>query len=128
MKSAKQLFDDGLLSIVQGVGYPNPDRSHFRSMRIWQTASFDDDKHDQEGWLGKALDHSSFTGDKDCVYVGRQETPVSLWSRRSNAKSMRRFWTSGLASTPIQFSAGNMSGSLCCELDWRTTKERPSVL
>lgn len=88
MKSAKQLFDDGLLSIVQGVGYPNPDRSHFRSMRIWQTASFDDDKHDQEGWLGKALDHSSFTGAKDCVYVGRQETPVSLWSRRSNATSI----------------------------------------
>lgn len=88
MKSAKTLFDDGLLSIVQGVGYPNPDRSHFRSMRIWQTASFEDDKHDQEGWLGKTLDHTSFAGTKDCVYVGPQETPVSLWGRRSNAVSI----------------------------------------
>ena len=44
MQSAKALFDDGRLAIVQGVGYPNPDRSHFRSMRIWQTASMDDER------------------------------------------------------------------------------------
>ena len=56
MGTAKELFDDGRLSIVQGVGYPNPDRSHFRSMRIWQTASFDDADHDSYGWLGRALD------------------------------------------------------------------------
>src|SRR6476620_7229946 len=41
MNAAKELFDDGRLTLVQGVGYPNPDRSHFRSMRIWQTASMD---------------------------------------------------------------------------------------
>jgi uncharacterized protein (DUF1501 family) len=35
----KSLFDGGNLSIVQGVGYPNPNRSHFRSTEIWQTAS-----------------------------------------------------------------------------------------
>src|SRR5215813_1536013 len=34
----KELFDAGHLSIVQGVGYPNPNRSHFRSTEIWQTA------------------------------------------------------------------------------------------
>src|SRR6478752_2226349 len=45
MNAAKELFDDGRLTIVQGVGYPNPDRSHFRSMRIWQTASLDSDDH-----------------------------------------------------------------------------------
>ena len=59
-------------------------------MKIWQTASFDDEKHDQAGWLGRTLDHVSFAGKKDCVYVGPQETPVSLWGRRSNALSISR--------------------------------------
>jgi uncharacterized protein (DUF1501 family) len=47
------LLEDGSLSIVQGVGYPNPDQSHFRSMDIWQAASTA--KTLTEGWLGKAL-------------------------------------------------------------------------
>src|SRR5205807_2736857 len=41
------------LSIVQGVGYPNPNESHFRSMDIWQAASTAETVN--EGWLGKAL-------------------------------------------------------------------------
>ena len=56
MRPAKELFDDGRLSIVGNVGYPNPDRSHFRSMAIWQTAHFDDARHNEYGWLGRALD------------------------------------------------------------------------
>jgi uncharacterized protein (DUF1501 family) len=52
MKEAKELFDDGRLEIVQAVGYPNPDRSHFRSMRIWQTTSFEDADNNSYGWLG----------------------------------------------------------------------------
>src|SRR6476646_4452598 len=35
----KSLFDEGHLGVIQGVGYPNPNRSHFRSTEIWQTAS-----------------------------------------------------------------------------------------
>src|SRR6266480_3247502 len=38
----KDLYDDGQLAIVQGVGYPNPNRSHFRSTEIWQTATDSD--------------------------------------------------------------------------------------
>ena len=52
MRGAKELFDDSRLSIVQGVSYPNPDRSHFRGMAIWQTAKFDDAQHRAYGWLG----------------------------------------------------------------------------
>src|SRR5262245_21942844 len=37
----KELFDDGRMSIIQGVGYPNPNRSHFRSMDIWHSANPD---------------------------------------------------------------------------------------
>ncbi|MDQ2863930.1 MAG: twin-arginine translocation pathway signal, partial [Bacteroidota bacterium] len=51
----KELFDDGSLGILNGVGYPNPDRSHFRSMDIWQSAS-DSDKYIYSGWLGRYLD------------------------------------------------------------------------
>ncbi len=47
------LLEDHALSIVQGVGYPNPNESHFRSMDIWQAASTAENL--SEGWLGKAL-------------------------------------------------------------------------
>lgn len=51
-----RLFDDGQLAIVQGVGYPNPDRSHFRSMEIWHTAS-KSDQYESSGWIGRYFDH-----------------------------------------------------------------------
>ncbi len=51
----KGLHDEGYLSILQGVGYPNPNRSHFRSTEIWQTAS-DADKLESYGWLGRYFD------------------------------------------------------------------------
>ena len=52
----KRLYDNGHLSIINNVGYPNPVRSHFRSMDIWQTAT-DSDNFSQSGWLGRYLDH-----------------------------------------------------------------------
>jgi uncharacterized protein (DUF1501 family) len=48
-----EILQDNALCVVQGVGYPNPDQSHFRSMDIWQAASTE--KNLTEGWLGKAL-------------------------------------------------------------------------
>jgi uncharacterized protein (DUF1501 family) len=50
----KALYDSGNVGILPGAGYPNPNRSHFRSMEIWQTA--DPDKIIAEGWLGRYLD------------------------------------------------------------------------
>ncbi|MCA9283538.1 MAG: hypothetical protein KDA30_16060, partial [Phycisphaerales bacterium] len=52
----KGLYDDGKLAIVQGVGYPNPDRSHFRSMEIWQTAS-ESNEYLSRGWIGRYFDN-----------------------------------------------------------------------
>ena len=49
----KPLLDDGRLAIVQGVGYPNPNRSHFESMDVWQSA--DPTRRLTNGWLGRAL-------------------------------------------------------------------------
>lgn len=92
MRAAKEVFDDGRLAIVQGVGYPNPDRSHFRSMRIWQTASFDDAAHNQYGWMGRALDGSRIEGGNEAsaIYVGQEEVPVAMWGRRSVATAISR--------------------------------------
>ncbi|WOD45141.1 DUF1501 domain-containing protein [Hwangdonia lutea] len=56
LKPLKQLYDKGYLSIINNVGYPNPVRSHFRSMDIWQTAT-DSNKYSQSGWIGRYLDH-----------------------------------------------------------------------
>lgn len=50
-----ELFKQGRLAILQGVGYPDPDRSHFRSMEIWHTASTDK-RPPTTGWLGRVLD------------------------------------------------------------------------
>lgn len=52
----KRLYDKGYLSIINNVGYPNPVRSHFRAIDIWQTAT-DSDKYLQTGWVGRYLDN-----------------------------------------------------------------------
>src|SRR5688572_22029463 len=51
----KEFYDDGSLGILNNVGYPNPDRSHFRSMDIWHTAS-KSDEYLNTGWVGRCLD------------------------------------------------------------------------
>lgn len=51
----KALYDDGRLAVVQGAGYPNPNRSHFRSMEIWHTAD-PDGSGPRTGWLGRLFD------------------------------------------------------------------------
>ncbi len=53
MGPMKRLYNEGKLAIIQGVGYANPNRSHFRSMDIWHTC--EPDKQGTEGWLGRAI-------------------------------------------------------------------------
>jgi uncharacterized protein (DUF1501 family) len=53
MKPLKDLYDQGKVAIILGVGYPNPNRSHFRSMDVWHTC--EPDKNGTEGWLGRAI-------------------------------------------------------------------------
>ena len=49
----KRLYDEGKMAIIQGIGYPDSNRSHFRGMDIWHTA--EPDKVGSEGWLGQAI-------------------------------------------------------------------------
>ncbi len=55
LKGFKTLYDEGNLGILTNVGYPNPDRSHFRSMDIWQSAS-NSNEYVHTGWIGRYLD------------------------------------------------------------------------
>src|SRR5277367_3523107 len=68
----KNLYDAGNLAVVQGVGYPNPNRSHFRATEIWQTAS-DSDKIEKYGWVGRYFDNDCAGADPAVgVVIGRQ--------------------------------------------------------
>lgn len=57
MKALMPFYDNGNLAVIQGVGYPNPDRSHFRSMEIWHTGS-DSDEFLGDGWIGRYFDNN----------------------------------------------------------------------
>jgi uncharacterized protein (DUF1501 family) len=59
----RELLEAGSLGILNGVGYPNPDRSHFRSMDIWQSAS-DSREYIDTGWLGRYLDAQCKPGER----------------------------------------------------------------
>jgi uncharacterized protein (DUF1501 family) len=61
MDGLAELYKAGELAIVQGVGYPKPDRSHFRSMEIWHTASVEGIPP-TTGWLGRTLDTTESEG------------------------------------------------------------------
>ena len=61
MEPIKHLWDEGNMAIINGIGYPNPNRSHFRSMDIWHTA--EPDKIGTQGWLGQAIRALDPTGE-----------------------------------------------------------------
>src|SRR3954468_2402230 len=67
----KELYDAGNVAIVQGIGYPNSSRSHFRAMDIWHTC--EPEKVATEGWLGKAIRELDPAGDNVLtgVHIGR---------------------------------------------------------
>lgn len=54
LRGLRELYQEGRVAVVQGVGYPNPNRSHFEATQIWETAS--PDRPQQYGWIGRYLD------------------------------------------------------------------------
>src|SRR4051794_23420835 len=77
LSSLKPMWEAGHLAVVQGVGYPNPDRSHFEAMDIWQTA--DPKRAINTGWLGGGA--SGFKGSEGGVplmHVGTGDLPLAL--------------------------------------------------
>lgn len=76
-----ELIERGKLGIVQGVGYPGPNRSHFESMDLWHTCRHKEQRR-REGWLGRYLadvrdqDEAAVIG----IHLGREEQPLALAS------------------------------------------------
>jgi uncharacterized protein (DUF1501 family) len=85
----KDLYDQGNLAIVQGVGYPNPNRSHFRSMDIWQSAQ-PERETPTSGWLGRYFD-CTCAGVDPHVGVAMGETlPMAMQGDRIMPLSFER--------------------------------------
>lgn len=90
MRSVADLLEQGKLGIVQGVGYPNPSRSHDTSMAIWHSAQVGSEATlRSHGWLGKATDSvSRESNDPDMILVGGESQPLAIQSRRSTAVTL----------------------------------------
>jgi uncharacterized protein (DUF1501 family) len=86
-----RLLEQQRLAIIQSVGYPNPNRSHFESMAIWQTASLNPDKA-APGWLARAIDNRPFPqGDASALHVhDAMPLPQSLMGGREVIPSLDR--------------------------------------
>jgi uncharacterized protein (DUF1501 family) len=86
LKGLKALYDDGSLGILNNVGYPNPDRSHFRSMDIWHSAS-QSNQYWTDGWIGRYLDAQCNGCDKPTQALEIDDT-LSLALKGDRAKGL----------------------------------------
>lgn len=89
LEALRPVLDRGEMSIVSSVGYPNPNRSHFRSMDIWHSAS-DEDRQLQTGWIGRYLDSncSSCSDPYHAVEIG-DELSLALKGSQRDGFAMR---------------------------------------
>src|SRR5438876_4988761 len=77
MQGLRPLWEQGQLAVVQGVGYPNPDRSHFEAMDIWQSA--DPKRLSTTGWLGRAaVEINDASGGVPILHVSPNRLPLAL--------------------------------------------------
>ncbi len=102
----KSLFDEGHLGVIQGVGYPNPNRSHFRSTEIWQTAS-DADRNVGEGWLGRYFDNCCAGADPTVGVALGTEMPQAFAAKHPTGVTFSR--PDQFRWRPSEPNAGKMS-------------------
>ena len=102
MEGFARLYNEGHLTIVQGVGYPNHSQQHPVAMRDWQTAQPEQAEHpsrvhagarskEQSGWLGRTADRAIGPGDPTvpAVFVGQGKRPFSLNAEQAVVPSLR---------------------------------------
>ncbi len=85
-----ELFEAGLLSVVQGVGYAQPNRSHFESMDIWHTCQRKTGERN-DGWLGRAIDQlaEGVSTETTGMHIGNRKQPLAVASRQHRVPSIR---------------------------------------
>ena len=109
LQPAAEMLDRQELAIVQGVGYPNPNRSHFQSMAIWHHGNPETSQHDSLGWLGRALDSEARGQAPGSVFVGDAEVPIAIRGRRTQATTLANANEFQLTRqpTPVTIDAGD---------------------
>jgi uncharacterized protein (DUF1501 family) len=125
-KGLAGVWNDKHLAIVRGVSYPNPDRSHFRSMDIWQSASPDDAV--RTGWIGRWLDA---TGDDPlrAVNIGAVLPPMAV-GEKNTAAALSGGWSSTsdvVANTITALSAENPDDTAAMSAVCRSYRSTQSV-
>jgi uncharacterized protein (DUF1501 family) len=90
MRGMADLLELGRLAVVQGVGYPNPNRSHFEAMDIWHTCRRKDQPR-PDGWIGRYLDAAHKTAGRDvpALHLGTHKQPFALMARDVRVPSVR---------------------------------------
>src|SRR5262245_37406267 len=76
MRNLDRMIQAGELALLQGVGYPNPDRSHFESMDIWQSA--DVRRRTKTGWIGRSVPGLQAGAGIAAMHVGSRRLPLTL--------------------------------------------------
>jgi uncharacterized protein (DUF1501 family) len=108
------LLEQGQLALVPGVGYPNPNRSHFECMAVWHTARLDPEAHLDSGWIGRGLDtqvepNQFQPGGAGALFIGDGTPPAALRARRTASSALDRIddlvlpegWSRSLAAATI---------------------------
>ena len=118
MGPIKRLWDEGKVAIINGIGYPHPDRSHFRSMDIWHTA--EPEKIGTEGWLGRAIRELDPTGDNVLTGINfGRGLPRALGCRGVPVASVGNLETYGLfPDLQDEQSTTVCPGDLCQDVRW----------
>ena len=86
MTGFSQLWEAGQLAVIQGVGYAQPNRSHFESMDIWHKATTS--PTEKYGWLGRSAPELGGAGD-GVLHIGDGEPPLAVYGATGYAPSMR---------------------------------------
>lgn len=123
LRPLEKSLENGRMAVVQGVGYPNPDRSHFRSMDIWESARLDPNDI-ATGWLGRAMDDSLADSTRrriSGIHIGSRNLPLALRARRSDVPSMERL-------DQLQLKGDNSLTRMAAEMDRLSTAPANSQL
>lgn len=95
MEGVADLFKEGQVSIVHGVGYPQPNRSHFRSLEIWHTAQ-PETSAAKDGWLGRFLDGQTKDRTKLSGIAFADRLPQSMLASHANIAAVRELESYGI--------------------------------
>ena len=123
MRGFADLLEQGHFAVVQGVGYKNPNRSHFESMDIWHTCQRKDQNR-TDGWIGRALETIEQPGgDPAAIHFGAEEQPYALTSRDVRVPSIQ-----SLEQFRFQGDAGPRFAATVRELSSARSEERDDLL